>query len=176
MLRGRLVGLEPLQSTDEITMFRWLNDPKARRAAGRPSWKACYSLEQVQDIIKERLAQPSRFDLVVLGLSQETPLGLVEIGHLQPMSDSAQVTLIWGEKTDQEQMEEALALATKHLFDGQGLHRLWTRVSFDNQPVLDAFQAVGFQVEGVLRQDHFNGGEWRDSTLLSLLSTEAKPC
>lgn len=176
MLKGALVGLEPLQSTDELALFRWLNDPKVRRAAGRPSWKACYSLEQVQDIIKDRLVQASRFDLVVLGLPQETPLGLVEITHLHSMNDSAQISLMWGEKEDVEMMKEALLLATRHMFDGQGLHRLWTRVPSDSRSVLTAFKSAGFQAEGTLRHDHFKGGEWRDSMLLALLSTEVQRC
>lgn len=174
MLKGALVGLEPLQSTDEIVVFRWLNDPQVRRAAGRPSWKACYSLEQVQDLIKDRLAQASRFDLMVLGLPQETPLGLVEFTHLTPMSDSAQISLIWGEAEDEGMMKEALLLATRHMFDSQGLHRLWTRVPCENMSALRAFGSVGFQKEGVMRQDHFNGGEWRDSVLLALLSAEVQ--
>jgi RimJ/RimL family protein N-acetyltransferase len=170
------VGLEPLQYTDEIAVFRWLNDPRVRLAAGRPSWKACYSLEQVQDIIKDRLAQASRFDLLVLGLPQETPLGLIEITHLAPMSDSAQISLIWGEAEDDGMMKEALLLATRYLFDSQGLHRIWTRVPCEHTSALKAFGNVGFQKEGVMREDHFNGGGWRDSMLLALLSTEVQQC
>jgi len=176
MLKGALVGLEPLQSTDEIAVFRWLNDPRVRRAAGRPTWKACYSLEQVQDIIKDRLAQASRFDLLVLGLPQEIPLGLVEITHLHPMSDSAQITLIWGEDENEDGMKEALLLSTRYMFDSQGIHRLWTRVPGENASVFKAFGNAGFLKEGVMREDHFNSGEWRDSLLLALLSSEVQRC
>ena len=68
MLGGDLVGLVPLQTTDELALYKWLNDPRVRRAAGRPTWRPAYSLEQVQDLIKEKLAQPSRFDLMVVDL------------------------------------------------------------------------------------------------------------
>ncbi|OPX61866.1 MAG: hypothetical protein A4E29_00684 [Methanomassiliicoccales archaeon PtaB.Bin134] len=176
MLRGELVGLVPLQSTDELALNRWLNDPRVRRASGRPSWKACYNLEQVQDIIRDRLAQPSRYDLIVTETSGGQPLGMVEITHLHPMRDSAQITMVWGEKEDLEKEVEALALAVTYAFNSQGLHRLWARVPSAQQGMVDAFQQVGFRVEGVLREDHFSGGIWRDSLLLSLLSAEARPC
>jgi RimJ/RimL family protein N-acetyltransferase len=162
MLKGALVGLVPLQTTDELTLYRWLNDPKIRSAAGRPTWRACYSLEQVQDIIRDKLAHSSRFDLVVVELQKQEPLGLVELTHIQPMSDSAQVSLIWAGEGE-EMMEEALTLASMYAFNTQNLHRLWTRVPSKNLELLTVLQRTGFRVEGVLREDHFSGGVWRDS-------------
>jgi len=171
-----LVGLVPLQTTDELALYKWLNDPRVRRTAGRPTWRPAYSLEQVQDLIKEKLAQPSRFDLMVVDLRTEKPLGLIELAHIQPMSDSAQISLIWGEKGDQELMTEALILAAGYAFNSQGLHRLWTRVPAREEHGLALFRKVGFKEEGVLREDHFGDGSWQDSVLLSLLSAEARPC
>lgn len=166
----------PLQTTDELALYKWLNDPRVRRASGRPTWKPAYSLEQVQDLIKDKLAQPSLFDLVVVELRKERPLGLIELSHIQPMSDSAQISLIWGEKSDDELVVEALILATGYAFNSQGLHRLWTRVPVKEKGLLASFRKVGFKEEGILRQDHFGEGTWQDSVLLSLLSTEAGPC
>lgn len=176
MLGGELVGLVPLQTSDELALFKWLNDPRVRRAAGRPTWKPAYSLEQVQDLIKERLAQPSRFDLVVVDRRTERPMGLIELAHILPMSDSAQMTVIWGEKGDDDMATEALVLAAGYAFNSQGLHRLWTRVPVKEKGSLDLLRKVGFQEEGVLREDHFGDGGWQDSVLLSLLSVEARPC
>jgi len=176
MLGGELVGLVPLQTTDELALFKWLNDPGVRKASGRQTWKPAYSLEQVQDLIKERLAQPSRFDLMIVDRRNDRQVGLIEITHLQPMSDSAQITLVWGERADDEMAIEALALAAGYAFNSQGLHRLWTRVPAAQRSVLEIFQRVGFEQEGVLREDHFGAGGWQDSVLLSLLSAEARPC
>lgn len=175
MLKGALVGLVPLQTTDELAMYRWLNDPQLRLAAGRPNWRACYSLEQVQDIIRDRTGNGSRFDLVAVDLLKQEPLGLLEMTHIQPMSDSAQISLIW-EHGGEEMMEETLTLACTYAFNTQSLHRLWTRVPSNNLELLTVMQKVGFQVEGVLREDHFSGGLWRDSMLLSMLSAEVRPC
>ena len=176
MLGGELVGLVPLQTTDELALYKWLNDPRVRKAAGRPTWKPAYSLEQVQDLIRERSAQPSRFDLMVIDLRTERPLGLIELAHLQPMSDSAQISLIRGEKGEDDLMMEALVLTTGYAFNSQGLHRLWTRVPAREKGAIAAFQKVGFKEEGRLREDHFGDGVWQDSVLLSLLSAEARPC
>ncbi|MCG7845315.1 MAG: GNAT family N-acetyltransferase [Methanomassiliicoccales archaeon] len=176
MLKGALVGLVPLQTTDELALYRWLNDPKMRQGAGRPNWRACYSLEQVQDIIRDKMAHSSRFDLVAVDLLKQEPLGLVEITHIQPMSDSAQISLLWDDQGDEEMMGETLTLASMYAFDTQSLHRIWTRVPSTNQVLLSVLQRIGFKVEGVLREDHFSGGSWCDSMLLAMLSTEARPC
>jgi len=170
------VGLEPIQTTDELAMYKWLNDPAVRESVGRPRWKPCYSLEQVQDLIRERLAQPSRFDMIVVDLADVTPRGLVEITHLHPMSNSAEMALIWGEEKDEDRMVEALTLTASYAFDTQSMHRLWTRVPSGNLTLLGAFEKAGFRAEGMLREDHFSGGVWRDAVLLSLLSEEAGSC
>jgi RimJ/RimL family protein N-acetyltransferase len=171
-----LVGLVPLQTTDELALYKWLNDPRVRKAAGRPTWKPAYSLEQVQDLIKERLSEPTLFDLIVSDLRTEGPMGMIELAHIHPMSDSAQISLIWGENWKEEMAVEALVLATGYAFNSQGLHRLWTRVPAEEERSLAAFRKVGFKEEGVLREDHFRAGVWQDSVLLSLLSAEARPC
>lgn len=171
-----MIGLVPLQTTDELALYKWLNDPRVRKASGRPTWKPAYSLEQVQDLIKERLAQPSRLDLVIVDLRAERPVGLIEMDHIRPMSDSAQMTLIRGEKVDEDMATEALILAAGYAFNSQGLHRLWTRIPSREEGALVLFRKVGFRQEGVLREDHFGDGGWQDSVLLSLLSAEARPC
>jgi RimJ/RimL family protein N-acetyltransferase len=176
MLGGESIGLVPLQTTDELALYKWLNDPRVRKASGRPTWKPAYSLEQVQDLIKERLAQPFRFDLVIVDLRTESPIGLIELNHIQPMSDSAQLTVIRGEKADDEMIIEAVILAAGYAFNSQGLHRLWTRVPVKEEGALALFRKVGFRQEGVLREDHFGDGRWQDSVLLSFLSAEARPC
>ena len=176
MLKGRAVGLVPLQTTDELVMFRWMNDPAIRAAAGRPNWKACYSLEQVQDLIRDRLGQSTRFDLMVVDLERGEPCGLVELNHLHAMSDSARLSLVWGGRGDAKLAEEALSLASKYAFETQALHRLWTRVPNDSDFIMSAFHNIGFRAEGVLREDHFSGGAWKDSVLLSMLATEAGRC
>jgi RimJ/RimL family protein N-acetyltransferase len=176
MLGGDLVGLMPLQTTDELVLYKWLNDPRVRKASGRPYWKPAYSLEQVQDLIKDRLSRPSHFDLVVMELRTERPNGLIELAHLHPMSDSAQISLIWGEKGGEEMMTEALILAVGYAFNSQGLHRLWTRVPAKEKCLLASFRKVGFKEEGILREDHFSEGKWQDSVLLSVLSAGARPC
>ncbi|MHC1708966.1 MAG: GNAT family N-acetyltransferase [Methanomassiliicoccales archaeon] len=176
MLGGDLVGLMPLQTTDELALYKWFNDPRVRKASGRPTWKPAYSLEQVQDLIKDKMAQPSRFDLVVVELRTERPMGLIELSHIQPMSDSAQISLIWGEKSDEELVTESLILAAGYAFNSQGLHRLWTRVPAREKGMIGTFRKVGFKEEGLLREDHFGDGTWQDSVLLSLLSAEARPC
>ncbi len=170
------MGLGPRQTTDELALYKWLNDPRVRKASGRQPWKPAYSLEQVQDLIKERLAQPSRFDLMIVDRRNDLQVGLIELAHIQPMSDSAQMTLIWGERGDDEMATEALVLAAGYAFNSQGLHRLWTRVPAREKGTLELFRKMGFEEEGVLREDHFSEGVWQDSVLLSLLSAEARPC
>ena len=50
--------------------------------------------------------------------------------------------------------------------------RVWLRVFADNARAIRAYEKVGFQHEGRLRQDNFSNGAFRDTLLMGLLRSE----
>lgn len=57
-------------------------------------------------------------------------------------------------------------------FDTLNLNRVWLRVFADNARAIRAYEKVGFQHEGRLRQDNFSHGAFRDTLLMGLLRSE----
>ena len=57
-------------------------------------------------------------------------------------------------------------------FDTLGLHKLCAQVLASNERSLDFHRRLGFQPEGVLREQHFGGSAWQDVHLFGLLASE----
>lgn len=67
---------------------------------------------------------------------------------------------------------EAIRGVTEFLFQRYNLHRIWARAGGESELAMSGLVDAGFEVEGTLRQDHYSGGGWRDTRLLSVLSED----
>ena len=67
---------------------------------------------------------------------------------------------------------EALAVLTRHAFDGLGLHRLCSRVLAFNTRAIAAYTKVGFVEEGRERESARIGDAWHDDVIMGLLARD----
>ena len=67
---------------------------------------------------------------------------------------------------------EALRLALRYAFTELKLHKVYLRVLDYNERAVRAYQKVGFQVEGTLREEMFVNGRWHDLIYMGLLELE----
>ncbi|MBI4769217.1 MAG: GNAT family N-acetyltransferase, partial [Chloroflexi bacterium] len=59
-----------------------------------------------------------------------------------------------------------------HGFGTLNLNRIFLRVFAHNARAIRAYEKAGFQQEGRLREDHYFGGEYVDTLILSVLQSE----
>lgn len=69
-------------------------------------------------------------------------------------------------------MTEATQAVVAFAFDQLGLHRLYATTHIDNRASQRVLEAVGFLKEGVLRKHERVQGDWSDSVIYGLLSTD----
>ena len=62
----------------------------------------------------------------------------------------------------------------EYLFATKPVHRIWAGTEVDNVAEQRALEKCGFQREGILRQNVFRGGEWRDSVIYGLLLSDRR--
>jgi diamine N-acetyltransferase len=67
---------------------------------------------------------------------------------------------------------EFLTMVVNAIFETTNAHRIWLGVFPDNQRARRAYEAVGFQGEGVARGSAFFGGVHRDELVMSILRPE----
>lgn len=74
----------------------------------------------------------------------------------------------WGQGLGREAMEAVVG----HCFRGLKLNRLQAVIDPDNAASRKLVEALGFTLEGVLRETLFLGGAWRDDCVYGLLARE----
>lgn len=88
--------------------------------------------------------------------------GAVEVGHLQ-YSSLLKRTIA---------ATEAMYLMMKHAFDDLGYRRYEWKCNALNEPSMAAARRLGFQFEGIFRQDKVYKGQNRDTAWFSILDSE----
>jgi RimJ/RimL family protein N-acetyltransferase len=68
----------------------------------------------------------------------------------------------------------AQRLLVDHLFSTTQAHRIWAGTEADNIAEQRALEKCGFRQEGLLRQNVFRGGRWRDSYVYGLLRSDVE--
>ena len=68
--------------------------------------------------------------------------------------------------------KDALRVLAQYLFQAMNLHRIQLDTWDENNRALRAFEGLGFQVEGRLRQAVFVRGKYHDSIVMGLLRDE----
>lgn len=69
-------------------------------------------------------------------------------------------------------MTEAFRLIEKNAFEEWGFNRIQLKIDPDNNKSLGVAKRMNYKSEGVLRQEHFINGEYRDGILFSKLKSE----
>jgi len=171
MIKGKHVGIRPLQSDDAWILFKWFNDPKVTTDLGVREPRPSISLETEMEIVQDKIGKRSVRPFLLQDLALNVPAGLGELTHIDVKNASAKVFLVIGEPelfTDAFFLE-ALGLITDVGFMTMNLHRLEVRVPAYNDRLLRLYISSGFELEGRLRHDHFRHGAHVDSVILSKL-------
>lgn len=169
MIKGKHVGIRPLQSDDAWILFKWFNDPKVTEKLGIREVRVSVSIEEEMDIVQEKIGKRSVRPFLVHDLDLDVPAGLAELTHIDVKNASAKVFLVIGEPelfTDGFFLE-ALEMVVNVAFRTMNLHRLEVRVPAYNERLIRLYLSSGFESEGRLRHDHFRHGAYVDSVILS---------
>jgi len=98
------------------------------------------------------------------------PVGLVRMDEYDPINRSIRVGADVAPAQRRKHYGLAIYAAIKEYgFAHLGLHRIWLLVLATNKPAIALYKAVGFSVEGTLRQAVFRSGKWVDYLSMSIL-------
>ncbi len=168
MLIGTEITLGPIMHADAPLLFRWRNSPEVMHLDGiyRPLSQSAFEswftgIGRNADEVVFAIRRKGSEDL----------LGYVEVMNIRPVTRAAELSIMIGDPANRGQGHgrEALQLCLAFCWDELNLRRLALCLRADNGPALRAYQAVGFMLEGVLRQAVFSDGAFRDVLMLGCL-------
>jgi RimJ/RimL family protein N-acetyltransferase len=167
-MHGKLVRLRAYEKSDADALYRWFSDEEVTRWLGPPNFP---SLAQQEKFIE--LAQASGDDAKYFAIEtlDGKLVGDTGIRNIDWKSRKAEFFITIGEKQlwDKGFGTDALRIVIRLAFDKMNLNRIWLTVLADNPRAVRCYEKCGFVREGLLRQESFVDGKYRDVFMMALL-------
>ncbi|QLA20285.1 GNAT family N-acetyltransferase [Desulfolutivibrio sulfoxidireducens] len=165
------VVLVPLDREHLDASRRWANDPVLNRAMLR----ALPASESGQERWYAGIADnPEKMVFAVIWRADGRHIGNTGLYGIDWLHRRADFWILIGEADYRGQGvgSEVTARMRRFAFDNLGLNRLCLRVDPDNAAAVALYASQGFVREGVLRQDSYIEGRFRDILIMSQLKRE----
>lgn len=169
MVRGRMISLHPFDRPHLERTRAWVNDPEVSRLLGRGL--------PVSDQDHEQWFRALQGTKDAVHFAIETNDGGRHVGNvwlcdIDWRHRKGELRVVIGEADGLGRGfgPEAIALLCAYGFERLNLHKIYAYVLGTNPRALRAFEKAGFAVEGVLKEDRWDGGQYADVYLLGRLT------
>jgi [ribosomal protein S5]-alanine N-acetyltransferase len=170
-LIGTKIYLRPLEREDAKRCVAWFNHPEITRTllTHRP-----INLRAEEEFIDKVLQSENDLALGIVVLGSDRLVGVTGRKHIDFKNRHAGFGITIGEKEEwgKGYGTEATRLILAHAFATLNLNRVWLHVYEYNQRGIRSYEKVGFQREGVLRQETYREGRYWDTMVMGLLKSE----
>ncbi len=119
--------------------------------------------------------QRKRIDFAIENKKDKAFLGIIGIKDLDSLHQRANFGIFikrefWGKGY----AKNAMMLFFRYLFEEIHLHRIILQVLNNNKRAIGLYESFGFKHEGILRQHHFQSGDFQDVLIMGLLRREVE--
>lgn len=171
MTENTALRLRPLEREDlrfvheldnnESVMHYWFEEPYE-------------AYDELSDLYEKHIHdQSERRFVVVHGEESVGLVELVEINHIHRRADFQ--IIISPEYQGKGYATKAVLLAMGYAFKTLNLHKLSLVVDCENERAINIYRKLGFKEEGLLRQEYFADGRYRDAYCMAVFQNEYLP-
>jgi RimJ/RimL family protein N-acetyltransferase len=173
-MQGKLVRLRAYEKSDADALFRWFSDEDVTRWLGPPNFPSRAHQERFIELASASTDDAKYFAIETLDGKLVGDCGLRFINW---KSCKAEFFITIGEKQSWGKGlgSDALRIVIRLAFDKMNLNRLWLTVLVDNPRAVRCYEKCGFVREGLLRQESYVDGKYRDVLLMGLLRQDYDP-
>lgn len=156
---GIYLRLMTWEDTDLIVS--WRNRDEVRK---KFIYQGLFSREIHENWIRTKVETGCVVQMIICDLATDTPLGSVYIRDIDRKHSKAEYGIFIGEETARGRGvgTAAAGLMLQYCFEEEQLHRIYLRVLADNLQAIRSYEKAGFVREGLLRDDVFLEGRYRD--------------
>jgi diamine N-acetyltransferase len=169
VVEGARVALGPIRMDLVPTYQRWDNDLEVANANGRV---IPFTLEAQRERIAGLSGKPDICDFTVYDRSDQAPVGLTSLSHIDHRNGTADFGILLGERRDQGLGTEATRLTLDWGFTVLGLHNIMLSVAAWNERAIHLYAKVGFREVGRRRGAGVTMGRRYDGVYMDLLASE----
>ncbi|MCF6136308.1 GNAT family N-acetyltransferase [Pseudalkalibacillus berkeleyi] len=171
-LKGERIYLRPVTKDDlDWLYYHTMNDQEGRRLTGT---QAVYSQQGIQNWFDRNSTDDSRMDLIIClqeGNQRIGDIAMMDIDHLN-RNAIVRIAIFEGDKLGKGYGTEAMSLLLEYGFEVLNLHRVGLDVFAFNTRGIKSYEKLGFQQEGVIRDQLYYDGEYHDSILMGVMKDE----
>ena len=172
-LRGAKVYLRPLERTDlNETYLSWLNDVEVTRYLETGTFPTTY--QDLEKFYQRVTGATSEVIFAIADRKSHQHIGNVKLGPIHWVHRRAILGIMIGAKKfwGKGVGEEATRLMVEYGFFRLNLHRIGLGVFEEHESAVRCYQKVGFKVEGCLREQLFQDGEYKNHLWMGVLRSE----
>jgi len=158
-----------MQAEDDWLLYRWRNSGPGRPGADAPLM--AMSMREARRIASRPPVNGHAF--IVSDADDGRPVGEAELHDVDKRNASAGIWVMIDERfRGQGYGTDALAQLVDYAFLRLNLHKVEARVPEESPDSIEFAMGRGFELDGTVRDDHFAGGRYRSSALMSRIREE----
>ena len=180
VLIGEKVILRPFEEKDCEIMYEILKEPKLKKLTGSVSSDEEALAdpqpeegEKIKNWYMTRNEQTNRLDLAVVAKDNKQVVGEVVFNEYEEDAGNVNFRVLLSEASCNKGIgTEAISIFIRYGMEELELHKISLEVYSFNPRAERVYQKVGFQLEGIKREDFIYNGEYIDSKVYGLLKAD----
>jgi len=174
MLKGKLIELHAIEEIDLERLQEWRNDPEIRqyfreyRELSMAQQRLWYEEKVIND--------PDTLMFAIRISTSGEIVGCCGFNYVNWMHRRGEISFYIGKDGAYIDSEgyaaESVKLLLDYGFSQLGLMRIWTETYAFDDKKRALLTSLGFQEDGILRNNYFIGGKWWNSIVISQVSTD----
>jgi len=174
MIEGKKVGLRALEKQDLPILRDWRNIVEFRKNFREVRELSLSDQESWFDSLQK--TRHINFMFTIVDLDTQKPIGSAGLLYINWIIRSADFSFYIGDENkyigNDGIAKEAANLLIDYGFNNLNLHKIWMELyEFDLKKIKFFTEKFGFKIDGILRDNCFEDGRYRDSKVLSFFST-----
>lgn len=175
-LTGSTIRLETFQDKHlhDEAYLGWLRDYDVVKTINRRGYLRPVSFAEVERYCSEVMASPTDLFFAIRHFPDDVFVGTLRVSRIDSETRSADIGILIGDKAywGRGVATDAIGTIGAYLFDRMGMRRLTAGLMSINPAMLRVFEKVGFQREGVFREQDLFEGRFVDHVYLGCLQHE----
>ncbi|MCH7786633.1 MAG: GNAT family N-acetyltransferase [Chloroflexi bacterium] len=175
-IAGERVYLTPFtrRHLEEPSYLRWMNDLETTKHLGLPDYLMPVSFQELESYFEQNSFSRNNAFFAVAEKSSDKFIGTLRVSHINWITRVAEIGIMLGDESVRGRgyASEMVQLAVDYAFDVLNMRKLVAGAHSENHASLRCFERLGFQQEGVFREQHFMDGRYYDIVRLGLFKRD----
>lgn len=160
-----------MEEEDVPFKVKWVNDPEIRRTL---NFDYPVSKIATKQWLNKVALDNSRRDFIVCLINGDAPIGYGGLLNIDRKNSKAESYMAIGEKKHwgKGYAKEIREILLKYAFKELGINKVYSYIWTKNKKMININKNIGFEIEGILKQDVFSHGEFRDRFIMSIFKRD----